>query len=950
MKNTIFTLAFAASALAASAAGNNVRLQGAMVHNDQWAEQDADGKFIYPMNPGAYVVSAKPGGPVTMLQRVNDFYQIRAAINSNGIFYALTEQGEEGQYYLQSFSASTWTRISKEEIDKCNMACDLTYDPVSRKYYGFFWSDTTQEYTRFCSWSPVYGEATDIREDMDRNCFAIAANKEGEIYGIWGYTGWLVKVNPGTGEYEQIGTTGVCPGENTNSLCFDDETGKLYWTACEERNRQGVVTRKAGIYEINLTTGKATLLRDFDNSESFAGMWVLPYEMGDDVPMAPTDVRVTTDSHNHTLSWKAPTKLRNGAELDPATLTYRIVNTVNGQEMVSGYSGTSWEYPYPPVDGHAAYQYMVYASNENGEGEGALSNKYYDGPGYHIPFEENFDTLEDFNYWSVVDLNGANTWQYNADKKNIFSHYDENNTAADDWIFSMPFSLEAGHTYELSFDASCDYDSRDKYAEDFEFWLAKGNEPSLKTERIARFDKFLSAEVQHKRVIFTASETAWTWLGIYTDSPGTHWSLNLDNIGIREISDNVPASVTDLSLSAGEAGALTARLAWKNPETGANGEALTENLTIHIYRDNDTEPLHSIVDAAPGAAMEWTDTPSASGIRTYRVAAENVAGTGAESECAGFIGIDAPGAPRNLAVTEMSDAVELHWDAPEVGEHGGWFDASGVSYRIVRSDGTVLSTDCEDTSFTDNNIDLSKQELLYYLVTSYVGTQKGGWANSPYEVYGRAYDAPLAETFPQAGLKWYPWISESDGPRYLWGLEEVGVNPECDDQNGDHGLVMMTSSDENAGVTGTFASPKVNTSTLTKPRIGFWLWHSPAGNADKNEQLSVYVRLQGGDWTLINEEPILRDNATAGWMRHTLPLPKADALRVMFSAKALGGGNIHLDNISFEEDVPQGCVGIESDSSLPVEWFSIQGVRIDAPAEPGVYIMRRGNETRKVIL
>ena len=948
LKTAMICLALASTASGAQAAGN-VRLQGAMVYSDLWTVQAESGNYPNPMNPGVYTVSAKPGGAVTMLHRVNDFYQIKAAINTNGIFYAITEQGEEGQYFLQSYSASTWTRNSKEEIDKCNVPSDITYDPVTKKYYGFFWSDDTQEYTRFCSWSPVYGEATDICEDMDRCCFAIAANKAGEIYGIWGYTGWLIKVNPKTGKYEQIGLTGVYPGENTNSLCFDDATGKLYWTACEERNSKGQVDRKSGIYEIDLTTGKATLLRDFDNNECFAGMWVLPYEMGDDVPMAPENVRITPDDVNHTLSWTAPAKKRNGEAQDPATLTYRVVDAMTGMDVLTDYKGTSWQCTLPQVDGHAAYQYTVYASNEEGEGEGAVSNKYYDGPGYNIPFVEGFDSREYFGYWSVIDMNGANTWQYDTVKKNIFNKYDDNNTAADEWIFSMPFYMEAGKTYELSFDANCEYDNCDKYAEDFEFWLAKGNEPELKTERIVRYDKFLSQDVQHKRVIFTPQEGGRTWLGIHTDSPATHWNLIIDNVGIREVNSNVPTAVTDLSLEPGAQGALTARLSWTTPTLDANGNALQSELTVSVYRDNDTEPVKVFDNTGTGKQMGWTDTPEASGMRMYRVVASTADGMGPEAEVSGFVGVDTPGSPQNLTVTEHDGYVELKWDAPVAGEHGGWFDATGLTYRIVRSnDAEVLSTDCAETAWNDLTLDLKKQTFLYYLVTTYSGTQKGGWANSASEIYGRAYTAPLAETFPKADMKWYPWISESDGPNYMWGLEEAGVNPECSDQNGDLGLVMMTSTADNAGVTGEFSSPKVNTSQLEKPQLGFWIWHSKAQDADKNEALQVLVRVQGGEWTPVGD-PILRDNGTEGWQRHELPLPQADALRVMFRGKALGGGNIHLDNISFEEGDGSGVDGIAADDLNPVEWYTLQGVRIPAPEAPGVYIRRQGDKTCKVI-
>ena len=69
----------------------------------------------------------------------------------------------------------------------------------------------------------------------------------------------------------------------------------------------------------------------------------------------------------------------------------------------------------------------------------------------------------------------------------------------------------------------------------------------------------------------------------------------------------------------------------------------------------------------------------------------------------------------------------------------------------------------------------------------------------------------------------------------------------------------------------------------------------------------------------------------------------------MFRGKALGGGNIHLDNISFEEGETGGVGCVDADATEHVEWYTLQGVRIPAPEAPGVYIRRQGDKTCKVI-
>ena len=44
-----------------------------------------------------------------------------------------------------------------------------------------------------------------------------------------------------------------------------------------------------------------------------------------------------------------------------------------------------------------------------------------------------------------------------------------------------------------------------------------------------------------------------------------------------------------------------------------------------------------------------------------------------------------------------------------------------------------------------------------------------------------------------------------------------------------------------------------------------------------------------------------------------------------------------------------GITDIEADSTAPAEYFNLQGIRVDKPGK-GMYIMRQGNISRKVIL
>ena len=234
-----------------SVPGSNTMLGGAMVYNDDWVAVDDNGNYINPITAGIYSIQAREDGRLTKVYANNAFTEMCAGLKLNNTYYVISTS-KSGNAYISEYSTSTWSRSRHEEIDYVNVPTDLTYDPITKKVYGAFYNDVTQEYDRFCSFSLSMAEATDIAE-MDRNIFAIAANDAGDIYAIWGYTGWLIKINPLTGQYEQIGRTGVDP-KYINSLTFGSD-GLLYWASTSD-------TGKAALYTINTSTGVATKVLD----------------------------------------------------------------------------------------------------------------------------------------------------------------------------------------------------------------------------------------------------------------------------------------------------------------------------------------------------------------------------------------------------------------------------------------------------------------------------------------------------------------------------------------------------------------------------------------------------------------------------------------------------------------------------------------------------------------
>lgn len=175
-----------------------------------------------------------------------------------------------------------------------------------------------------------------------------------------------------------------------------------------------------------------------------------------------------------------------------------------------------------------------------------------------------------------------------------------------------------------------------------------------------------------------------------------------------------PEAPIGFTVVPGIEGALQATLSWTNPNTSINGDPLTELTSIKIYRNG--ELIHSIPNPLIGNPALYIDnTIPQSDIYTYEIIGENTSGIGNGASSVQFIGIDYPGAPQNLLLSNIDDHGHLSWEAPVPNVHGGYFIPGEISYSIVRFPGAVdIASGITATEFTDITIDSSG--FYYYTV------------------------------------------------------------------------------------------------------------------------------------------------------------------------------------------------------------------------------------------
>ncbi len=261
-----------------------------------------------------------------------------------------------------TWDADTWELIdTDDQLWASSAATDMTFDPTTGLVYGqFFSADLDELY-----WGTLdveSGSMTQLSRNMDDRLYAIAAAPSGVVYAI-NQSGKLVTVNKDNGTLAEVGNTGVMP-KYIQSMTIDEKTGRCYWAAMTE-------DAKAGLYEVDLETGAATLIGAMPGNSEVCGLFI-PETISGDAP-AKVDT-ATLNFRNGSLSGRL--------EFDLPTTTVagdRMTEMVYGYAQVTNSEGISDQYSDMDAAGGemsmnvtvpyaGMYNFKVWASNSAGEG------------------------------------------------------------------------------------------------------------------------------------------------------------------------------------------------------------------------------------------------------------------------------------------------------------------------------------------------------------------------------------------------------------------------------------------------------------------------------------------------------------------------------------------------------------------------------------------------------
>lgn len=660
---------------------------------------------------------------------------------------------------------------------------------------------------------------------------------------------------------------------------------------------------------MQFVTGENSVKVTVADTEHRGGSQSISFWAGEDTPLPVTDVVLEVTDGKATLSWTAPAGGAHDGPVDPDNIRYLITRLPEGKVVAAEAAGTSYVDTDLDLSVKTIY-YTVKAFNATGSAEPVESNRCLAAGSFTVPFIEGFNTADDFALWTIEDLNGGTTWKYNNGQTEqcVEYEYEPNKLPADDWLISPPIRLEADKAYKLSYKWRVMMKS---YPESFEVKLGTSSSAATMTTSLGRHDKVTNTAYQSADCAVSVDKDGDYYIGIHCYSDGYMYILRVDDIELVEIDNRVPAVIDDLEVIPYDNGVRSATVKFTVPTLDNKGGELEAVTSATISRNG--KELAVLTDVEPGKAVTYEDTTvDADGVMSYSVSCANETGSSVAAVKEAYVGVDAPGAVVGLTIAEVSNHPYLSWEAPAQGVNGGWFDAQAVVYRIVRSDGTVVTENCPDTEYTDASYTspTTGQDAVWYLVTPYVGTTKGAYAQSELLLCGKPYTTPAAETFAKADMTYYPWISQSSNAiYYAWTLDEMGYNPQAPDQNGDRGLATFHSVGEPVGTVSYFYSPKFDISTLASPALSFYLYHAPG---EGNESLELLISDGGDTFSPLAGTDVIKRTDAEGWTRYSVSLAAyktAPWVRIGFKGTGDGVADMYIDNVTIDSQ-------LETDLSL----------------------------------
>lgn len=410
----------------------------------------------------------------------------------------------------------------------------------------------------------------------------------------------------------------------------------------------------------------------------------------------------------------------------------------------------------------------------------------------------------------------------------------------------------------------------------------------------------------------------------------------------KTVNEKAPGAVTALTAVTHTDNPYAVDLSWTLPTADYKGNPATVT-GVRVYCIG----VGEIATLAAGATS-YTYDKAPDGNITFEVIPFNETGNGFPAFADVFAGMDRLNAVRNITVSLNDKTVVLSWDKPESTVNGGYADYDAITYNVYRCLGDTkdpVAQGIDKTEFTET---IETPGSYTYVIEPVCGGIVGVSA--------------VSEPVTVTSVATIPYFSgfEDNEDGSLWTV--VNKN------TGNYGWHFGVKSYE-------FSGKSAYASTGGKSALGDdWLISPPIqfkagkyvlefyGNGASYDKVSLDVCLgtdpadvtSFGNTVFSHDNDYLYDGSATpkGWkhVEAKFTVPEDGVYHLGFHNRTQTTyANTRIDNVSVKTD-DSGVTSAVSDSAdAPVEYYNMQGIRVDSPAN-GLYIRRQGKTVTKVLV
>lgn len=302
------------------------------------------------------------GGSGGTFTDANTVYGSRSTGMSVYAGKATAEGGGDGPW---SHTAWTW-RSKPPYVDFTYdiVATDMTFDPVSKQIFGWFKADSYGLEYRLCVYDGENCKTTPVGPATSLVITAIAADRQGQLWGIAGRQGHLYRIDKTDGSVTDAGALPVTATGENQSATFDPTSGKLYWNAV-------LNSMDAALYRVDVNALSAEKVYDFPMGKRFSAFSIPVKEANAGAPAAVADLagRFTGSGSDVEVTFSAPVKTFGGGNLSG---NVRFKLSTDGSELDAGTikSGDAYAKTFTLTEGVHSLSVIM----SNGQGAGPAAN------------------------------------------------------------------------------------------------------------------------------------------------------------------------------------------------------------------------------------------------------------------------------------------------------------------------------------------------------------------------------------------------------------------------------------------------------------------------------------------------------------------------------------------------------------------------------------------------